>query len=57
MAGQSFLMELHRLDDSRFMAELEMLIGPNASLEGLRNGAETAARAYPREHRQNCEYD
>ncbi|WP_065327271.1 hypothetical protein [Tritonibacter mobilis] len=51
MTGQGFLLELRRLYDTRFMLELEMLIGPKADVDDLRNGVEAAARAYVRERR------
>ena len=53
MAGHGFLTELHRLYDTRFMLELEMLMAaPNPAIEDLRTGVEAAARAYIRERRK-----
>ncbi len=52
MAGRGFLTELHRLYDTRFMYELEMLMGPKANVDELRKGVEAAARAYIRERRK-----
>ncbi|WP_170756108.1 hypothetical protein [Ruegeria lacuscaerulensis] len=52
MAGHGFLAELHRLYDTRFMYELEMLMAaPDPDMEDLSKGVEAAARAYIRERR------